>query len=517
MTEHRIPLTIYKREAFLIDTRHLEEDDIATAKEMYTYSFYDEKVCKGCDLLPDRHTETCDSCAAFKGKVCLAKTIEEGSFVMLSLPIGNKKLMSRFLTRIGRKDDYVVVSKHRPPTEFRRPITFTGKLRPYQDEAVTECLARRMGVIKSPPRSGKTVIGAALACEIGAKTLILAHQREWLVNFQETFLGSDTQPRLTDARKSQVRFCKTVEDFGKTDVCLATPQQFMSKGGQKTLELIRHMFTLVIFDEVHQAAATETARVLARVNTKYRIGLSGTPDRKDQRYVIAENLVGRVLYDAKVERLRPRVQLLYTGLPFSMDRRNPHAFTYFVNRMESHKERREKIVKKALELARNDHLVMIPLSRVASIKAYTKYINEEAEEDWARAFYGGVKGRKELIEDARNYKFRIIVGNISLLSTGINIPRASAIIDRVTPSSNIPKATQRLSRILTPWEGKPEPLIVLVLDESDAGRNMLRNEFWNCIHPVFNPLMDKTTYNNLMSYLADRDRIGVPSLKDVFG
>lgn len=511
------PLRVYRREAYLIDTRQLEPEDIAAAKALYTYSFYNEQACKRCDLLPDRHTETCDSCAAFKGRVSLAKVIEEGKFTMLSLPVGNKEMMARFLTRIGRRKDYTVISKHRPPILFKRLITFTGTLRDHQEEAVDAALHVKRGVIKAPPRSGKTVTATALACRLGAKTLILAHQREWLINFQETFVGSATQERLTDARKSQVRFCKTVEEFEATDVCLATPQQFMSMGGRKVLEGIRHLFQLVVFDEVHQAAATETARVLARLNSEYRIGLTGTPDRKDAMYVIAQNLVGDVLYEAKVERLRPRIQLLYTGAAFSMNKRNPNAFTYFVNRMESHAARRNKIVQKALQLARDGHLVLIPLSRVASIKAYTKLINEEAEDDWARAFYGGMKGRKELIEDARNYKFRILVGNISLLSTGINIPRASAIIDRVTPSSNIPKATQRLSRILTPWEDKPEPLIVLVLDESDACRNMLRNEFWNCVHPVFNPLIDRLTYDNLMSYLSDRSTSGIPSIKDVFG
>jgi superfamily II DNA or RNA helicase len=362
-------------------------------------------------------------------------------------------------------------------------------------------------VVKAPPRSGKTYIAAVGICRIGQKALILAHQREWLKNFRETFVGSDTQDPMTTAKEGQVGFCKSYEDFRDTDICLATFQQFMNKSGRKLLARIQSMFTVLVVDECHQAAATETSRVLARINSKYKWGLSGTPERKDEKYVIAENLLGKVLYEAKVERLRPRVQAIFTGIEFKMSN-SQVGFTYLVNRMENHKVRKERVVKEAIRLAREGHLVMIPLARVRSIKEYVRLINEEAEAKWARAFYGGTGAvykakREKLIDDARNYKFKIIVGNISLLSTGLNIPRASAIIDRVTPTSNIPKAQQRLSRILTPWEDKPEPLVVLMLDNGDTMRNMARNEFWNVLYKM-KPKIDDLTYKSLLAHFANK-------------
>lgn len=72
-----------------------------------------------------------------------------------------------------------------------------------------------------------------------------------------------------------------------------------------------------------------------------------------------------------------------------------------------------------------------------------------------------------------------------------------------TPTSNIPKATQRLSRILTPWEGKPDPLVVLFLDDGDSMRNMARNEFWNVLKKM-NPVIDDMTYKKLLSYFSNR-------------
>lgn len=510
-------INIYKREAYLINLEQLDSSDVGLATELYSHKFYDEAKCKRCDLLPDRHSDTCDACASFKEEICLSKTVEYGNNTYLSLPFGNKKTLKRFLKRAGYADRFRFIARHGEPISFRRNIAFTGTLRDYQIEAVEAAYTKQRGVIESPPRSGKTVIGCALACQLAQKTIIIAHQREWLINFQETFLGSETQPKMTNARASQVKFCKKLEDFESTDVCLVTPNQFMTPKGKLLLKKIRHMFTLVLFDEVHQSAALQTSRVLSQINAPYKIGLSGTPDRKDGRYLVAENLIGDVIYKADIKRLRPRIQLMFTGLKFDMNKRNPNAFTYFVNRMESHQHRRDLIIKKAIQLAKEGHLVMIPLARVQSIKRYATLINQECEDDWARPFHGGLKDRKKFIEDARNYKFRIIVGQISLISTGINIPRASAIIDRCTPTSNLPKCQQRLSRILTPWDGKPDPVVVLVLDDSDPGRNMLRNEYWNCIHPEFNPIVDRLSYQNLLAYLAEKSKAGVPSLRDVFG
>lgn len=511
------PLKIYKREAFLIKLDDLDTDQVKMAEEMYTFRFYDEKACSRCELLPERHSETCDACAAFKAPaIQLAKTISSGDTDLLSLPIGNRKKMRVFLKRIGYADNYEVISKHPKPRPFTRPISITGKLRSYQVEAVLHAIKKKRGVIRAPARSGKTLMGAGVVCKLQVKTLIIAHQREWLVNFQETFLGSETQQRFTDARRRQVRFCRTYDDFVNTDVCLATPQQFMSKGGQKLLQRIKNLFGVMIFDEVHQAAALQTSRVVSQINAEYKLGLTATNDRKDQKYTITENLIGDVVYDAQVERLRLRTEVMHTGLTFEMKNRDPNAFTFFVNRIESNRERRNLIIAKALKMAKQGHLVLIPLARVASVLSYTKAINEEAERRIACAFHGGVKNRKELLTDIRNYKYRIVVGMISLISTGINIPRASAIIE-CTPTSNIPKCQQRLSRVLTPYEDKPDPVVVFVLDESEAMRSMRRNEFWNCVKPQFDPLIDRITYKQLTDWFANRQTSSLPSLKEIFG
>lgn len=147
------------------------------------------------------------------------------------------------------------------------------------------CVPKNHHFIANTFVSHNTLIGVAAICRIQQKTMILASQREWLLGFQETFLGSATQQGFTKLDKERIGFCKTYEDFKKYDICLVTVQSLHSERGQILLKKIRSMFGCVIIDEVHGGAAPKYIQVLSQINCKYKIGLSGTPDRKDGKYV----------------------------------------------------------------------------------------------------------------------------------------------------------------------------------------------------------------------------------------
>ena len=149
-------------------------------------------------------------------------------------------------------------------------------------------------------------------------------------------------------------------------------------------------------------------------------------------------------------------------------------------------------------------MVLIPLTRVNSILEYTRYINEKVDRPkYALPFYGKIKkeDRMKVIDAARNYKCKILVGNIALLSVGLNIPRASAIIE-CGINSNSPACKQRLARVLTPMDDKPTPLFVFTLDECDIMRKCRRTEWWNTITPTFKPVVSSETKKTLNAYFA---------------
>jgi superfamily II DNA or RNA helicase len=298
-----------------------------------------------------------------------------------------------------------------------------------------------------------------------------------------------------------------MEDFEKYDVCLVTVQTFHNERGQKLLKKIRDMFTVLVVDEVHMSAAQKYASAVAKLNTRYRIGLSGTPSRKDGRMVIADSLFGPILFKAKVEQLRPRVALVRTEYTRPKSKGRGPLWATIVKNIETDPKRLKLIAKWAIKDAKAGHMVLIPLSQVVPIKALTLAINKLAGKRMAHAFWGGLKKdkRKQLIQDARTYKARILVGNSKLVSVGTNIPRASAIY-YCHLSSNLENAEQRIARVLTPWDDKPQPLLRIFLDNCDVARSCLRNEWFRAIRPKFKPIISDVDDKVLKSHLSGKKK-----------
>lgn len=507
---------VYKANSYLINIKHLTDEQIEDAIRSNTYTFYDEGGCSKCDHLEYRHDETCDICPSFQGKRQLAKIVEKGEQRLLSLPFGATAKVRAFLRALDKP--YVAVDRHPEPVPFSRPIRLLEhvKLRGYQKEAIEVMHAKKKGLIEAPPRSGKTLTAAAFITEIGCKTIIIASQREWLNQFMETFLGSQTAEAFTNARPRQIRFCKTFEEFEEADIALATPQQFMNERGKKLLERIRSLFTVLILDEAHLSPALQTSRVLAQFNTTYRIGLTATPDRKQRLLIeIVFDLIGPVIYKAEVERLVPRVEVLDTGIAFKL--KPGGDFTRFINSIEYNKLRMQKIAKRVVTAVKDKHMVLVPVLRVRAIHALVRMINEEAERRIAGPFFGGMKKheRDKAVNDARTYKLPALVGNVKLLSTGLNIPRASCLLSS-SLSNNLPNCEQRTARILTPYEGKPQPLLIYVLDDCDIMRRTARNEFWNVVHTKFKPSMTGQTRQHLMAWFAGKSGGGREGDRDSY-
>lgn len=365
-----------------------------------------------------------------------------------------------------------------------------------------------------------TVMGTYLITELNGRALIVASQRDWLVGFYETFCGSATQKPLTDARGSGVTtkeinasrrsgerfdigFCNTLEDFKRHDICLATVQTFQSPAGRKLLQKIRSRFKICMIDEVHYGAAPQFAKFISTMNVEYLIGLTGTDSRKDMRFVLMRELIGENVYEVKKEMLQPHVRLTRTKYKY-LSKARQFNWVNFVTNLENDKARLKLIAETALRDVKDKHMVLIPLARVKAAKTLVDMINNLAGETIAVQFTGSIKKelRDKYIQDARNYKIKVMVGQAKILSTGINIPRASAIYE-VTPSSNLENATQRIARILTPYEGKPTPILRFFLDDNNVRRNCYKNEWWKLIRPKFKPIIREKDAIIWNEYLKD--------------
>lgn len=472
--------------------------------DKYTFQFYEEKACAQCEFLNERHSEICDECGAYKGGAELASKVVINSKPFIKTPMGDRAGLISMLNDNGIQ---YVIKKHYPDLPMSRPIKFTGTLEDFQEGAVRDIIRRKRGVLKSPPRTGKTVMITAAICRLGKKATILASQREWLLGFQETFIGSETQKPLTTCRKSQIGFARTLADFDRLDVRLVTPQTFLKK--PQLLEAIRDSATIVAVDEVHTGAAPKYAKVISMLNSEYMWGASGTPSRKDGRYILMRNLLGPTVVEIKKRRLTPEIRLVRTQ--FKATYKGGVPWTNMVRALENDPKRLNLIAKWALKDVERGHMVLIPLAQITPIKALTAAINKMAGEKIAQEFTGQLrkKERDQYLQDARQYKIKVLVGTTKLLSVGTNIPRASALYD-VTMSSNMENCEQRNSRILTPWKGKPNPLLRIFLDDTNVRRNCLASEYYQCLKPLFKPIISQSDEIALKEYLKKKSNVEQP-------
>lgn len=505
--KHSRVIPVFLHNSALIPTAELRragftDKDVEETFKPWAHRFYENpSKCASCYNFDNRHNHICDECDNHQWSSVLAKEIQDKSGVTYaSYPLGDNEKLRDLKTVLSYAGLKLKGAPMHPDAPIK-PFKLLVPLREHQSNSLEAVLTHRRGIVKAPPRSGKTLSAISVVQHLKQKTLIIAHQRDWLHQFMDTFYGGEHQDRLTDIAQGRAKICKTLKDFKTTDICLATPQQFMSIGGKKLLDKIRSMFHIVLCDEVQRFPAKATSLVLSAFNTAYIIGYSGTPERKHEATMnVAHDLIGPVIIECEVERLPVKMAVLETKIRFRDPRSKP-AFTALIKDIEHHPQRLELIARTALHYKDKGHTVIITLTRVTAIKALTELINRldtTSPQRVAAAFGGWIKGkqRTSVLNDVKSGEVPILVGIASLVSVGLNIPRASLMIDAIL-SNNPPNCDQRLSRILTPFPGKPSPIYVRVLDVGGVVSTCFRNEYFNCILPRHKPKLLPSASNIL--------------------
>ena len=464
-------------------------------KSKFEEKFFDEKQCSKCDYLPDRFCDVCAECPAYLDDVQLWR--KRGN--RIGVPVGDRVALKQLL-----KEPVKIVDKRAKP-RIKTPIKLVSKLYPYQTTTVAAIAKAGYGVLKAPPRSGKTLMAVALALELGLRTLILAAQSDWLDQFMNEW---ETHTNLRDVEKWEGRklvgICKTPESMVGYDVVLATYQSFISKNGKLRLDEIKDKFGLVVIDEAQGTPAQEYARVVMALTARYKIGLTATPKRKDQKHTILRRIIGPVKAEAHVETLKPKVYLHDTGVRSA---HNYKLWAYAMRFLFTNKERNKVILKQLVADIKAKRSVVIPVGSIPHAKLLVHNINKHFGKEVAVQFTANVMNktkRKELLDKARSGKIRCVVGTRQLVQTGINVPRWDTLYV-VAPISNQPKFEQETSRIRTKMDGKPQPIIRHFLEDFGPSIGCFRTcLFQTYLKEKFE--MDKATKARALAYVNSRKK-----------
>ena len=458
---------------FLYDGVYLPSSSVdkKAIRDRFSRQLFEDKSCEKCDSYMDRFSYLCSQCPAYLGNFVLYKEVLIKGVPHISIPRGA-------IAELGNFIDDDIEDKRKTP-RLPRGLRINSDLWPHQKLAVRELLGTNCvwskdkgtyvtkklpdcnGIVKAPPRTGKTLIVLALTISFGLRTVILAHQGDLLNQFIEDIeLHTNFKDIAEFNGKPVYGRCKSVEDFERHPIALATYQQLITEGGQKKLKKIRKLFGSVFIDESHRSAASSYSKVIATFPARNRIGVTGTVERKDGLDFITSDIVGKVLTSVYLETLTPIVYVHKTGV--KPDRQYT-MWTYAMQFLARHEKRTELIVKYVMRDLRNGRHILIPVTFVHQTETLAAKINEAYGENVAVAFHGK-SNRKDIIEGARTGRYRVVVGIRSIVSTGINVPRWDCL-HNVAPVSNKPIYTQELARCQSLFPGKPTPIIRHFVDD----------------------------------------------------
>jgi superfamily II DNA or RNA helicase len=461
----------FKRDTVIIQNmayvpRHLVDLDLV--KLHYIQFRYEEASCEKCEMLVDRHSYMCDTCAAFKGKIklCTKRTIRGKPYI--GLPLGDK---ANFKKKAGLPSwIYKDVIDQRVRIKHGYDIEFTGELRDYQVAATTMMLKQRYGQLKAPPRSGKTVMAVYLTIKLGGPTLILAHQDDLLSSSGQMLSSFYEFTNIKDVefehKKKLIGIAKTRADLKRWPIVLSTYQKFINAAGNDFLEEVKKTFSVIIIDEAHKSAANCFSIVVNKFWAATKIGLTATPARKDTLDFVSSAIIGPVTTEVNPPQVKPKVHVQLTGVRPKTTYKIWH---YAMAFLAKDTKRQQMIVDFAVRDVVAGHHIVIPVAYVHQANTLAKLIEEAlfkklGRRGLAEPFHSKIMDRGKILDKCKSGRIKVLVGIRQLIQAGINIPRWSCIYE-ISPISNKPNHEQEIARIRTPLEGKPQPLIRHFLDE----------------------------------------------------
>jgi len=356
---------------------------------------------------------------------------------ILSIPQGRRDLIPH---------DYEVVDKRVTiPVPFPNPLfPLRDDQREVYDQVDDTCF------INALVGWGKTFTALHLAHKFGQKTLVITHTtalRDQWVEEVEVLFGC--KPGIIGSGQ-----------FDHEDHFITVANiQTLSKN---VAELAKE-FGTIILDEAHHCPASTFAQTIDAFHARYRIALSGTMIRKDQKHVIFRDYFGdHVLKPALANTMTPVVHAVKSGWILK-----PGAtWVEKINELTQDDLYQRYIASIALLQMEVGHSVLVVADRVEFLQKVQEYIGDECLLVTGETDYLQRQAAKEqLLSGAK----KAICGSRQIFSEGISINVLSCLILAV-PISNDSLLEQLVGRVQRQYEGKRQPIVVDIQFAGHADR-----------------------------------------------
>jgi len=407
-------------------------------------------------------------------------------------------------------------------------VTFKGKPHDFQNEIINTFMNKGNGLICVPCGLGKSCMSIYIAVRLKRRFLIIV-DKEFLMNQWkseiENFvsgarvgilqgstcqIGSDTifekNYTLDDlkqlCRESKLKISGNKEELIKrlNDAGINTTPKSHIIDYDVTICMIQTIcrrefpegffdqYGFTIFDECHHLGASYFSKALMKVQTKYMLGLSATPDRDDGLGCIFEYYLGD--YIIKQMKRSPDKEAIVKAVWFHsedpvykevpVDWKGDTVCAKLLNQIADFEPRNKKIMEIIEEYAKDpSRFILILSDRISQLEWFDKEIK------YVHGFYIGGMKQSQLDENAD--KCQILLATYQMAAEGFNVKKLNTVI-LATPRKKVEQSSGRIFRQRID-ERKVAPCICDFIDSHTIllNRWYIRQKFYKeCEYKIIN-------------------------------
>ena len=355
----------------------------------------------------------------------------------------------------GREDlipkDYEIIDKRiKIQTDFPE---FQYELRPSQQKVFDE--VNDSCIINAWVSWGKTFTALAIAKKLGQKTLVVVHTlallKQWETEVKKVF---GIQAGIIGSGKFNI----------DSPIVIGSVQSLYRR-----VAAISDKFGTVILDEMHHVSSPTFGRIVDKNKARYKLGLSGTIERKDGKHVVFRDYFGQtVLKPPKENYMTPKIDVIYSDVRFLDGQNIPWANK--VTHLTYQEEYVHSVAMIASNYAARGHKVLVVSDRVEFLKTCARLSGDEAV-----CITGDIphQQRPDIMKQIWTNK-DILYGTQSIFSEGISLDCLSCLV-LATPVNNDPLLTQLIGRIIRVEKNKKQPVVVDINLQGKTARKQANN------------------------------------------
>ncbi len=329
------------------------------------------------------------------------------------------------------------------------PFSFSGRLKPFQQTAVEDMLARDFGTLSSATGSGKTVMALYIIAQRKQPAIIIVHTKDLATQWVEridTFLGiAPEEVGMIGAGR------KTVGE----KITVALVQSLY-----KCAEEVAPQIGFLIVDECHRCPSRTFTEAVSSFDAQYMLGLSATPWRRDKLSKLIFWHLGDVHHEVDKDHLVETGAVLPAEVTFRQTQfRTRHdpitEYSKMLSELTTDTDRNILITSDVAREAMNSNGICLVLSdrkaHCENLQSLLRYRNKVESELLTGDL--PVSQRQKVIEKLNAKQARVVIATGQLIGEGFDCKELTTLF-LATPISFSGRVLQYLGRVLRPAPGK---------------------------------------------------------------